>query len=265
MEYKLKHAFDQVKAEPALVERTKSVLREETARRTKRGVRYRPLVAAAAFALFMFLGGYWIYFVPTAEISIDINPSIELGINRFDRVVSVTGYNEDGRKLAQALDIRFADYGEAVEKVFANETVAALLADDGVVTVAVAGEEGEQTAKILSDMERCTAQQSNAHCYAVYGQELEQAHEAGLSYGRYRALLEWQALDPDVTAEEVRGMSMREIRQAIDALLTGEADGNGTGDGAGDGAGDGTGSGTGKQQGHHWQENGHHSGARAGG
>ena len=29
---------------------------------------------------------------PTAYISIDINPSLELGINRFDRIVSVEGY-----------------------------------------------------------------------------------------------------------------------------------------------------------------------------
>ena len=49
-------------------------------------------------------GGTWLYFTPTMEISVDINPSIELGVNRFDRVISVDGYNEDGQALAQLLD-----------------------------------------------------------------------------------------------------------------------------------------------------------------
>ena len=31
-----------------------------------------------------------------AVISVDVNPSIELSINRFDRVIDVEGYNADG-------------------------------------------------------------------------------------------------------------------------------------------------------------------------
>ena len=33
--------------------------------------------------------GHWLYFEPTAEISIDINPSLELELNRFNHVLSV--------------------------------------------------------------------------------------------------------------------------------------------------------------------------------
>ena len=29
---------------------------------------------------------------PVSAVSIDVNPSIELGVNRFDRVVAVEGY-----------------------------------------------------------------------------------------------------------------------------------------------------------------------------
>lgn len=47
---------------------------------------------------------------------------------------------------------------------------------------------------------------------------MEAAHEAGLSYGKYMAYLELQALDPDVTPQEVQGMNMREIRNRIEAL-----------------------------------------------
>ena len=53
---------------------------------------------------------------------------------------------------------------------------------------------------------------------AAHGEDMEAAHDAGLSYGKYQAFLALQALDPSVTAEEVQGMTMREIRDRIAAL-----------------------------------------------
>ncbi len=102
------------------------------------------LAAAFACLCLLFTGGYWLYFTPTATISIDINPSIELGVNRFNRVVSVEGYNADGVKLAGELSVQYADYMDALNQVLANDTVAALLDADGVLTITVVGPEGEQ-------------------------------------------------------------------------------------------------------------------------
>ena len=75
----------------------------------------------------------------------DINPSIELGVNRFNRVVSGEGYNADGVKLAGELSLQYADYMDALDQVLANDTVAALLDADGVLTITVVGPAGEQT------------------------------------------------------------------------------------------------------------------------
>ena len=48
------------------------------------------------------------------------------------------------------------------------------------------------------------------------------AHDIGLTYGKYRAYLAQQALAPDVTPEEVRDMTMRELRDRILTLSPGE-------------------------------------------
>ena len=50
-----------------------------------------PIIACFIFLLFSF-SGYGLYFTKTSIISIDINPSIELNINRFDRVISINKY-----------------------------------------------------------------------------------------------------------------------------------------------------------------------------
>ena len=98
MNDRLKEAFSQVKAGEDLKEKTRAFLGERTrgSERRKR-IGYQPYVSAAVCLLFFMVGGHWLYFTPTARISIDVNPSIELEINRFDKVVSVDAYNDDGR------------------------------------------------------------------------------------------------------------------------------------------------------------------------
>ena len=70
-------------------------------------------------------------------------------------------------------------------------------------------------------MEACAANRKNAYCYACSPEEVDEAHAAGLSHGKYRAYLELQALAPDITIEEVQGMTMREIQELVQQL-TGE-------------------------------------------
>lgn len=61
----------------------------------------------------------------------------------------------------------------------------------------------------------------NAYCYYARSDEVREAHELGLSYGKYRAYCEYRALDPSITVEEVQRMTMRELRDAIDAAVFG--------------------------------------------
>lgn len=226
MHDRMQQAFDTVRAEDALKDKTKAFVAEQIRARARRRTALRPSLAVAFACLcLLFTGGYWLYFTPTATISIDINPSIELGVNRFNRVVTVEGYNADGEALASALSIQYADYNKAVNQVLANETVSTLLDGNGVMTITVIGPEGAQRNQILADMERCTAGRQNAYCYAMRGEDVEQAHELGLSYGKYRAFLEVQALDPEVTPQEIQNMSMREIRDLLNALRSESGEG----------------------------------------
>ena len=135
--------------------------------------------------------------------------------------MSVEGYNADGVKLAGELSVQYADYMDALNQVLANDAVAALLDADGVLTITVVGPEGEQTTNMLAGVEACTANRKNAYCYACSPEEVDEAHAAGLSHGKYRAYLELQALAPDITIEEVQGMTMREIQELVQQL-TGE-------------------------------------------
>ena len=200
----------------------------------------------AALAAVCCTAGYALYFTPSLVISMDINPSIELGINRFDRVVSATAYNLDGEELLEGMDLLHMECAQAVETVLQSDAVASLIDSGGVAEIGVIGPKGAQCDRLLTTVESCAAQAGGAHCYQARAEEVAAAHELGLSYGKYRAYLQLAALDPTATPEQVQGMSMRELRQRIAALL-GEEDGQGGGSGQGHGQGG---------QGHGWGRGG---------
>lgn len=220
MTERLKRAFDAVHAEEALKERT----REYLSRTIYHNKRQRPLtrrilpaLAAACLVLALGLGGSFLYFTPTAFISIDINPSLELGVNRFDRIVSVNAYNEEGQALADTLEVRNLDYRDALEQLLSNQTVDAYLSQDGVLNLTVSGQDDSQCDEIYQAMEDCSSGHQNVHCHSGSSDLIAQAHAAGMSVGKYQAFLILRELDPDVTAQEVQGMTMAELYDLIDA------------------------------------------------
>lgn len=220
MHDKITQAFDQVHAEETLKASTREYIRRRTRgyTRARQLPGYLRLVPVAACLVLAVLAGNWLYFTPTVEISIDINPSIELGVNRFDRVVTVTGYNADGQALLDTLEVQNLDYNDAVEQIINSDTVASLLSGDGIMTIGVIGPDGEQTTRVLSDMEACTSRSENMHCYHADDDTAEDAHEMGLSCGKYRAYQQLLQLDPTVTPEQAADMTMREIWDRIEAL-----------------------------------------------
>ena len=272
----LKEALGQVRAEQSLKEDTLAYLYQQTNgyQHSRHSASYfRPVLSLAACLLVVACLGLWrVWFTPVSVISIDINPSLELELNRFDRVISVEGYNEDGQALAESLSVQFLSYQQALEEILNSETVADCLARQELLSIAVVDDDAQRQQALLAGVQACTSGHGQAHCYAADGSALEEAHHAGLSYGKYQAYLELSALDPEITLQQVQEMTMREIRERIAALsfpsssldgsLQEEEDSQFQGSSV---QGYGQSSGSGQQGGHHYgQEGGHHYGRSSG-
>ncbi len=219
MNDRIKVAFEQVQAEDKLKDKTKEFILQKTNgyKRANFG-NYKYLAVAFACIALLFVGVHWLFFTPTVEISIDINPSVELGVNRFNCVISFKSYNDDGQELVNSLDVKFMNYTDAVKQIMESEDIVSLLSDDEVMTIAVTGSDSTQSEEVLANIQSCTAEKSNTYCYYAHSEEVEQAHEVGLSYGKYKAFLELQELDPNITADEIKNLTMREIKDMISNL-----------------------------------------------
>lgn len=220
MKDRIKAAFDDIHTDDMLKDNTRAFIAAKTRGYTLRMPfikRIIPAAAAVCLTLGLLAGG-GLYFIPTARINIDINPSIALGVNRFDKVVSVDPLNEDGKALAESLDIKFTDYNTALHTILENESVKSLLARDEVMDITVIETKTSQSDVILSESRSCADGLRNVHCHAANSEEAHAADQLGMSCGKYRAYLEVLKLDPDITPEEIQNMTMREIRELIVSL-----------------------------------------------
>lgn len=253
----LHQALDPVHASRERRERTLAFLEEARSRRARRHT-WRYQVAAAA--LLLSLGGWGVYSVPVSAVSVELESPVQLRVNCLDRVVSAQAYSPQGEQLLQEAAVTHCAYQEAVERL------AQLSGETGQVLVAVqAASPGKE--QQMADTIAQSDGETEFVCTGVSQEEWQAAQDAGLSVGRYRAWQQLLAYDPSITAQEVAGWSMAQIRQKLQQLGgpagwtpgSGQGAGQGTGQGAGQGSGQGSGQGAGQgsgqqnRKGKHWQ------------
>ena len=80
---------------------------------------FRSLAACACLLLLCGVGAYS-YFSPIAQIGIDVNPSIELKTNLYDRVIRAVPLNEDAETVLNGLQLRNVNLDTAVSAIIGS-------------------------------------------------------------------------------------------------------------------------------------------------
>lgn len=281
-EHDVREALLQVKAPAAAKARTLAAIEaarkaeaSPTARSPRRRRRWAPLAAAACLLLAGILAGagWHLWQQPAAFVGVDVNPSLELTVNTFDRVVKATAINDDGAAVLDALSLEGRSYEEAFATLMDSEAMAPYLAEDAFVDVNITTQDNALASELQAQSDAVLAGHPyQGACHHADEATREAAAAAGMGVGRYRAACELAELDDSVSVDDCAAMTMSELHDAIDHLCEDESHnhgsgsgsgaghgagtGNGQGSGAGSGAGNGqgVGSGHGKRHGQHHQE-----------
>ena len=218
MQDRIKKAFDEIHAEDSLKLRTKALVYERTNKKNiNRKTHSRSFATAVTciIAVILVLGGYFSYTIPVAAISVDINPSMELDVNVYERVINITGYNESGTELAEKIDVINMDYSDAINSILNNETVISYLKTDNIMEVTVTSFNKNTGERMCKCLEEETGISKNSIFTSCDWEDIDEAHSLGLSFGKYRAFVQLQNVNPDITVEDVKSLSMKEIREMI--------------------------------------------------
>lgn len=221
MENRIKAAFDQIHADEKIKRRTRASLRKNSFDygRDVIAMRLRRMRRALCFAvLAVVLLGAGTYNLPTAAIDIDINPSIELKINAFDKVIRAKGLNDDGRLLIEDMELKNLPYTKALRRIMISDKMEECLASGNMLSITVVGE-GELSGEEILRNAVCSASavtsSENIYYCSVDSDTAKAADEEGLNVARYLALEYLRADDPGVTADQVSAMSMQEVKLLI--------------------------------------------------
>ena len=226
MDEQLKSAFDAIQASERLKRTTKAALRKRTfdyGRNVLRLRQHRRRLAAGLLSLVLLLSGGGLWFLPSASISVDINPSIELKVNALDRVISVEGRNSDGIELVKDIDVAGMAYDDAIQRILLSSGMEPYLESGKDITITVAGGGTNAHAEQMLSRVLCRAyniaDRDNVLYCQVDWETVKAAQKVNLCIPRYLA---WQNLlknDPTITPEDVREIPKEEIRVLAQVII----------------------------------------------
>ncbi|NCB42413.1 MAG: hypothetical protein EOM59_07305 [Clostridia bacterium] len=239
MNNKIHDALLQIKAEEELKERTASFLSQAISKRSKKASFNMRRSFATALAVLMMsfgVGGYSVWATPVSYISVDVNPSVELSLNRWDRVIVATGYGQDGEDVLDGVSLKWKTYEKAIDTLMYSESMRRYLAADSLLSFTVVSDKKEE---LLNGIRRCNSyQQYGGTSGSVDPSIMKEAHENKVSFGKYTVYLLLSEFDTTKTFEDYRGFTMRQLHDMLESLENGETkDGTAPGSGLGPGNG----------------------------
>ena len=147
-------------------------------------------------------------------IYIDVNPSVAITLNRFERVNGVEYLNEDARDVFEKTELEGKSAEEALEEIIAVLDTEGYFEDEACIYISADEKAQETVDKLTSHAEKIKGNRK----YKVSGQALsqeekEEAKESGISPGKYRIISEIIELCPSYTVEELKNLPMAELNK----------------------------------------------------
>lgn len=202
-ENQIKEAFHEIKADDTLKQQT---LKAIFSKQTKKRPSLTKLVLTTALLLIAGVGGIFSYTVPVYAISLDEDASIELYVNIYQKVVSVTTYDT-----TLTTSVNNLGYTEAVTSILDSNQFSYKN-----VVITVAGNDQEGCQKMIQNLQHCNQNcMANASYNTATNEMIAQAKECDMSLGKYNIYLMLKETDPTITLEETQNMTMQEMHQKM--------------------------------------------------
>ena len=175
----IREVFDNIKAEDSLKESTLRYVSIKTNGFSKKNRFLKSIITTFACLVLIVVVSGFAYLTPTMAITVDIgegdmNSEIELGINRFDRVVSVKALDDVGASIVDSLNLKHKRCKAAVDELIQCPKAEELFQNGEVVSFNIQCDQTQQRERIQECIEEC---QGNR-----YGQNKGECQSSGIGH-----------------------------------------------------------------------------------
>lgn len=221
---RIQNAFGNIQAEDTLKTKTTAFLCEKIHANKTHPYRSRIQRFSIAFAtslimLFVARYAYILYYTASTFVDIDVNPAIELSLNRFDRIIGAYAYNADGEEIITDLNLMCKKYDYAVSLIVDQMINRGYIIDDGIVSVTVQSSDNNKETVLLNSLQNSVSltlknlySATEVEIYSVDSDIRMLAHDMNITPAKYLAIVELQKANPSMIMEECVNHSISELR-----------------------------------------------------
>lgn len=184
------------------------------------------VIAVASLFLLSCIGGYgYTYASPKAYVALDINPSVKLTTNMYDKVIKIETLNEDAKIITKGLKIKNKDIKEVLKLLVASATENGYIVkdSDNAIMVTATSEDETVTEEILNSAEEAINEElevkevENAEIIKenTNQERFDEAERLGISPGKMNLLEKLKVESPDINADEYTDKPVKEIMKKI--------------------------------------------------
>ena len=196
------------------------ITRQELPGERSRSVRmfgFAPAFASLA-VLFIAIFAWWQFLRIDSVVAVDVNPSIELKLNRLSHVVAVQAYNPEAQSLVEAVPWRFSPVEDVIQRLLGAMKQQGYLQSENSFLMLSYQQDNQSRAEALSRrLNKAVLRLKLQNPEMVYVQRVEIKEIAGLaddydvSRGVMQLILKAQIMNPQYSVELLSELDLQTL------------------------------------------------------
>ena len=152
-------------------------------------------------------------------ITLDINPSMQWTVNKDNKIIKVSSFNDDANRILQQIDIKNKTVEDAFNIIFENERFRTYL-KNGFLEVSVYSKDGSIANKLETDINKYlqdSLPNQKYHCSKIDTNTHNEANSHHISSGKYRIIEQILQYDDKLSEQELANLSMMDLYEKLES------------------------------------------------
>lgn len=164
--------------------------------------------------------------VVSSYVSIDVNPSMTLELDKDNKVIKAKAFNDEAKALLKKIDMRELPIEEALNLLMTNSDFQNYL-DQGFLQVSIYSEDKTKETSLETMLKQQLSsylQDDDYSCVCASQKHYQEAKQHHMSFGKYQMIEKIIDLDPSYKLEDLKKENMRALKTIYESLTNTDED-----------------------------------------